>query len=116
MTNYTSLLAGLPLKLPVEPADRESAWHLYVVEIDAARCAVPRARVFAALREAGIGVNVHYIPIHLQPYYRRLGFRAGQFPAAEAYYAQALSLPLFPQLTPAQQEEVAGALRRALAT
>jgi UDP-4-amino-4,6-dideoxy-N-acetyl-beta-L-altrosamine transaminase len=115
VANYSRLLADLPLKLPVELPDRESSWHLYVVEIDAARCRVPRARAFAALRAAGIGVNVHYIPIHLQPYYRRLGFGPGQFPAAEAYYSQALSLPLFPQLTQAQQQEVADALRRALA-
>jgi len=114
VSNYSRLLAGLPLKLPVEPADRESAWHLYVVEIDATRCAVSRAQVFARLREAGIGVNVHYIPIHLQPYYRRLGFSPGQFPASEAYYANALSLPLFPRLTLAQQEEVTAALRGAL--
>jgi UDP-4-amino-4,6-dideoxy-N-acetyl-beta-L-altrosamine transaminase len=115
VANYSRLLADLPLKLPVELPDRESSWHLYVVEIDAARCRAPRARAFAALRAAGIGVNVHYIPIHLQPYYRRLGFGPGQFPAAEAYYSQALSLPLFPQLTQAQQQEVADALRRALA-
>jgi dTDP-4-amino-4,6-dideoxygalactose transaminase len=114
VSNYSSLLAGLPLKLPVDPADRESSWHLYVVEIDTTRCRASRAQVFAALRAAGIGVNVHYIPIHMQPYYRKLGFAPGQFPAAEAYYAQALSLPLFPQLMAGQQEEVAAVLRRAL--
>jgi UDP-4-amino-4,6-dideoxy-N-acetyl-beta-L-altrosamine transaminase len=112
--NYQRLLADLPLRLPMVPDDRQSAWHLYVVEIDAARCAVSRAQVFAQLRAAGIGVNVHYIPIHLQPYYQRLGFRAGQFPAAEKYYAQALSLPLFPRMTAAQQAEVVARLTEAL--
>ncbi len=112
--SYEGLLAGLPLRLPVRQPDRVSAWHLYAVEIDAARCPRPRAEVFAALRAAGIGVNVHYIPIHTQPYYARLGFRRGDFPNAEAYYAQAISLPLFPALTEAQQRHVADSLRRAL--
>ena len=80
----------------------------------AARCAVPRATAFAGLRERGIGVNVHYIPIHLQPHYRRLGFRPGQFPNAEAYYSGALSLPLFPQMSEAQMDTVVGALGEVL--
>jgi dTDP-4-amino-4,6-dideoxygalactose transaminase len=63
------------------------------------------------LRERGIGVNVHYIPIHLQPYYRKLGFSPGQFPASERYYGRALSLPLFPQMTDEHQATVAQALR-----
>ena len=66
------------------------------------------------MRTAGIGVNVHYIPVHTQPHYRRLGFAPGQFPAAEAYYAQAISLPMFPTLTDAQQSSVIAALRRLL--
>jgi UDP-4-amino-4,6-dideoxy-N-acetyl-beta-L-altrosamine transaminase len=111
---YDILLRDLPLRLPVRAADRRSAWHLYAVEIDAAHCAVPRRRVFEALREAGIGVNVHYIPIHTQPHYQRMGFERGDFPAAEAYYSQAISLPLFPALTPAQQGHVADTLARAL--
>ena len=102
------------LRRPARRADRLSSWHLYAVEIDAARCAVPRARVFQALRDAQIGVNVHYIPIHTQPYYRRLGFRPGQFPAAEAYYAQALSLPLFPMLSDGEQDHVVATLAKAL--
>ena len=66
------------------------------------------------MRSAGIGVNVHYIPIHLQPYYRKLGFAPGDFPAAERYYASAISLPLFPDLSDAQQDRVVAALARAL--
>lgn len=111
---YDHLLAGLPLRLPARLPDRQSSWHLYAVEIDARHCAARRADVFAALRGAGIGVNVHYIPIHLQPYYRALGFRPGQFPAAEAYYAQALSLPLFPGLGDAQQDHVVATVAKAL--
>lgn len=112
--HYDHLLADLPLRLPPRRADRVSAWHLYAIELDDERCAARRADVFAALRAQGIGVNVHYIPIHTQPYYRRLGFARGDFPAAERYYAQALSIPLFPALTEAQQQHVVSALRTAL--
>ena len=73
-----------------------------------------RKAVFGAMRDAGIGVNVHYIPVHTQPYYRQLGFRAGDFPEAERYYAQALTLPLYPTLTEAQQDTVVHALRQAV--
>ena len=112
--HYHRQLADLPLLLPTQPADRVSAWHLYAVEIDAARTSVGRAQVFQALRDAHIGVNVHYIPIHLQPYYAAMGFAPGQFPAAERYYARALSLPLFPAMTEAQQQRVVDTLRAAL--
>jgi len=111
---YDALLAGLPLHLPPRLDDRRSAWHLYAVEIDPSRCRVSRAAVFQALRDAQIGVNVHYIPIHTQPHYAALGFRRGDFPAAEAYYAGAISLPLFPALTEAQQMRVVHVLRQAL--
>jgi dTDP-4-amino-4,6-dideoxygalactose transaminase len=70
--------------------------------------------VFAALREAGIGVNVHYIPIHTQPYWRARGFQRGDFPAAEAWYANALSLPLHPALSDAQQDRVIDAMHALL--
>lgn len=112
---YGELLEGLPLILPTVLPDRTSAWHLYAVEIDESRTSRRRAEVFQRLRDARIGANVHYIPIHTQPYYQRLGFRPGDFPAAEAYYARALSLPLFPTMTLAQQQRVAGVLRKALA-
>jgi UDP-4-amino-4,6-dideoxy-N-acetyl-beta-L-altrosamine transaminase len=111
---YDTLLRNLPLKLPARAEDRASAWHLYAVEIDTAVSTASRGRVFEALRASGIGVNVHYIPIHTQPYYQRLGFRRGDFPAAEAYYAQAISLPLYPALTMPQQSHVVETLARAL--
>lgn len=111
---YDRLLADLPLRLPARLPDRRSAWHLYAVELVPGSGAAPRAQVFAALRAGGIGVNVHYIPIHTQPHYRRLGFAPGQFPASEAYYANAISLPLFPALTDAQQDRVIDVLRTAI--
>jgi len=110
---YDGLLAALPLKRPARLADRVSAWHLYAVEVDTPR--TTRRAVFDALRAADIGVNVHYIPIHTQPHYERLGFRRGDFPAAEAYYANAISLPLFPAMTLAEQDHVVSSLQRALA-
>lgn len=103
---YDELLAGLALMLPARQSDRRSAWHLYVVEVDDAKTSVMRGEVFNHLRNAGIGVNVHYIPIHTQPYYARLGFRRGDFPASERYYSRAISLPLFPAMTEEQQSFV----------
>ena len=100
--------------LPLRLEDRTSSWHLYAVEVDASRTATTRAQLFDALRQAQIGVNVHYIPIHTQPFYQALGFRPGDFPASEKYYARALSLPLFPAMTQQQQDTVAGVLREAL--
>ncbi|HJV67913.1 UDP-4-amino-4,6-dideoxy-N-acetyl-beta-L-altrosamine transaminase [Ideonella sp.] len=111
---YDALLGDLPLTLPGRRADTSSAWHLYVVRVDEPAGAPPRRTVFDRLRAAGIGVNVHYIPVHWQPYYQALGFRRGQFPQAEAHYAEAISLPLFPLLTDERQDEVVAALRRAL--
>jgi UDP-4-amino-4,6-dideoxy-N-acetyl-beta-L-altrosamine transaminase len=111
---YDKLLADLPVITRSTPTDRVSALHLYVIEIDPQRCQVPRAVVFERLRAAGIGVNVHYIPIHLQPYYRRLGFGPGAFPAAEQYYSRALTLPLYPALTDDQQDRVVDTLAEAL--
>lgn len=111
---YDDLLAKFPLLLPIRPADRVSSHHLYVVELDEARTSAKRSEVFAQLRERGIGVNVHYIPVHLQPYYRRLGFAPGDYPVAERYYSRALTLPLYPALTEAQQEEVVRSLALAL--
>lgn len=111
---YDQFLADLPLKRPPRQGDRVSAWHLYAIEVDARRCKATRAEVFAALRGRGIGVNVHYIPIHTQPFYRRLGFAPGDFPASEDYYAGAITIPLFPAMTEAQQQHVVSALRAAL--
>ena len=111
---YDELLADLPLILPLKLPDRESARHLYVIEIDEQRTRCTRADVFDYLRKKNIGVNVHYIPIHTQPFYRRLGFRWGDYPASERYYQRAISIPLFPALTSTQQARVVDALRIAL--
>lgn len=110
---YDALLAGLPLTTPAQDARMRSALHLYVVRL--AGAGNDRRRVFDRLRADGIGVNVHYIPVHTQPYYRAMGFRPGDFPESERYYAEAISLPMFPTMTEAQQDEVVAAVKRALA-
>ena len=114
VARYQAALADLPLTLPTPQPEAESAWHLYVVRLQTERLTVCHRQVFEALRAAGIGVNLHYIPVHLQPYYRALGFQPGDFPEAEAYYGQAISLPMYPALTDAQQDEVIGQLKRLL--
>lgn len=111
---YDALLADLPLMLPARLANRQSAHHLYVVEIDETRSSVSRKALFDALRSAQIGANVHYIPIHLQPHYRAMGFAPGDFPHAEAYYRRAVTIPLYPRLTEAQQDRVVAVLKDAL--
>lgn len=108
---YDAAFAGTAVEPLRRLADRHSALHLYAVRLPAEL----RDAVFAALRAADVGVNVHYYPIHLQPYYRALGFTAGQFPQAETYANRTLSLPLYPDLSDAQQDEVVERLLGALA-
>jgi UDP-4-amino-4,6-dideoxy-N-acetyl-beta-L-altrosamine transaminase len=107
---YAELLEQVPVTRPFQAPDRHSALHLFPIQVPG-----DRRRVFEAMREAGIGVNVHYIPVHTQPFYRAMGFQTGAFPAAEAYYHHAISLPMFPQLSLAHQDRVLTALRTALA-
>lgn len=111
---YDFLLGRLPLLLPARLPDRRSAWHLYAIEIDETRTRTTRAAVYSRLRGAGIGVNVHYIPIHTQPYYAGLGFKRGDFPVSEHYYGRTISIPLFPALTDEQQDFVVATLASAL--
>jgi dTDP-4-amino-4,6-dideoxygalactose transaminase len=108
---YRNLLAELPVTLPPADADDESAWHLFVIRVAEER----RRDVFDAMRAAQVMVNVHYIPVHLQPWYRRLGFRPGDFPQAEQYYREAITLPLHPRLSDADQDFVVATLAAALA-
>jgi UDP-4-amino-4,6-dideoxy-N-acetyl-beta-L-altrosamine transaminase len=111
---YNQLLSDLPLTLPWQHPDGQSSWHLYVVRLKLDQIRKTHRQVFEELRAAGIGVNLHYIPVHLQPDYRALGFQPGMFPEAEAYYREALSLPMFASLTEAEQDQVVNALRHIL--
>jgi UDP-4-amino-4,6-dideoxy-N-acetyl-beta-L-altrosamine transaminase len=108
---YDRLLAEFPLIRPGRRNNTESAWHLYTIRLSNP---LSRREVFERLRAAGIGVNVHYIPVHTQPHYRRLGFLPGDFPRAEAYYEAAISLPLYYDLSEAMQDQVVEALGQAL--
>lgn len=108
---YDAKLAGLPLDLPDRLAGSRSSWHLYVVQLLEA---ADRRRVFEGLRARGIGVNIHYIPIHSQPYYKALGFADGDFPASEDYYSRAISIPVHPGMTEADQTAVIDALEAEL--
>lgn len=112
---YDEKLAHLPLATPWQHPDTYSGLHLYVVRVPAATSRRTHREVFDALREQGIGVNLHYIPVHTQPVYRALGFADGDFPEAENYYREAISLPMYATLTDAQQDQVCAALERALA-
>jgi UDP-4-amino-4,6-dideoxy-N-acetyl-beta-L-altrosamine transaminase len=114
-SRYGKALRGLPLKLPTVQPDNKSAFHLYVVRLKAAFAAKTHRQVFEELRLRGIGVNLHYMPVHLQRYYRDLGFTQGQYPEAEAHGASAITLPLYSTLTDQQQDQVASALGQVLA-
>lgn len=107
---YDARLAQLPVQLPKRASSRSSAWHLYIVRVAGS----DRLKIFTALRKAGIGVNVHYTPVHLQPYYRQLGFLPGQFPNSEAYGAEAITLPLHPGLSAADMDVVVATLAGAV--
>ncbi|WP_028116436.1 UDP-4-amino-4,6-dideoxy-N-acetyl-beta-L-altrosamine transaminase [Ferrimonas senticii] len=111
---YDALLADLPVITPYQHPDSYSGLHLYVIRLQLDAISLSHGEVFAQLRERGIGVNLHYIPVHTQPYYRAMGFNDGDFPQSEAYYAEAISLPMFHALTEAQQDTVVSTLRDVL--
>lgn len=110
---YDTALSDLPITLPEQLPGTNSAWHLYVIQLQDS-APVAHRELFEKLRGDGIGVNLHYIPVHLQPYYKAMGFAEGDFPVAEAYYKRAISLPLFATLTHEQQDVVISTLSRHL--
>lgn len=111
---YQQRLATMLIDLPVVDEDSLSAWHLYVIRLQLEHLNKSHKDVFTELRNAGIGVNLHYIPVHLQPYYQAMGFRAGDFPEAEQYYRRAISIPLYACLSEAEQDQVCSAMERIL--
>jgi UDP-4-amino-4,6-dideoxy-N-acetyl-beta-L-altrosamine transaminase len=103
---YYDRLSQLPIQLPWQSPRSFSAYHLYVIRVDSNRAKISRTELFARLRESGVGVNLHYIPVPRHPFYAQLGFRSSDFPAAESYYEEAISLPMFPMLSDEQIDTV----------
>ena len=113
-SRYDRLLAALPVILPSRNPDGYSGMHLYVIRLQLDRIAKTHLEVFESLRERKIGVNLHYIPVYLQPYYRKLGFSQGYCLESEKYYAQALSIPMYYALSDAQQDYIVTTLKEIL--
>jgi dTDP-4-amino-4,6-dideoxygalactose transaminase len=111
---YDNLLTDLPVSLPSRCDYAHSAYHLYVIRLRLNLIQKSHKQVFEELRENGIGVNLHYIPVHMHPYYQRLGFQRGDFPEAEQYYKEAISLPMFYGLTDSDQDRVLTVMREVL--
>ena len=111
---YDRMLADLPITIPWQSPDSYSGLHLYVIRLKQGKVKKTHRLVFEELREHGIGVNLHYIPVHTQPYFKRMGFKAGDFVQAERYYSEAISLPMFQTLSESQQDHVVNVLRKVL--
>lgn len=105
-SRYEALLKDMPVTRPWQHPDTHSAYHLYIVRLQAGLMKQGHREVFERMRINGIGVNLHYIPVYRQPYYERMGFKTEDFPQAELYYAEAITLPIYPGLTSDQQSEV----------
>ena len=108
---YFNELKALDLKLPLNDSVNQSAWHLFMIEVTQH----DRQKVYQQLQEKGIGVNVHYIPIHVHPFYQKMGFKYGDFPVSEKYYEKAITIPLFPSLSADEQYRVVEVLKEVLA-
>lgn len=111
-SRYNTILTAPGIRLPLQHPDTHSALHLYIIRVEESGSAFSRLEMFTRLRDAGILVNVHYIPVYRHPYYQAMGFDPAAFPQAEAYYAQAISLPIFPGLTEAEQDRVAAVINQ----
>lgn len=111
---YDTLLRDLPLVTPYVMKGAEPSWHIYVVRMDAGRTRKTKQQIFEKMKEQGITLNLHYIPVHRQPYYEKLGFRQGDFPQSEKYYEEAFTLPLYYDLMNEEQEYIVEALKNAL--
>lgn len=111
---YDELLSELPVAIPWQHPDSYSGLHLFVIRLRRGEAKATHREVFDSLRQQGVGVNLHYIPVHTQPYYQRMGFKAGDFPEAERYYSEAISLPMYYRLDESDQDRVVSALRTAV--
>jgi UDP-4-amino-4,6-dideoxy-N-acetyl-beta-L-altrosamine transaminase len=113
-TRYDQLLSALPVLTPWQHADSYSGYHLYVIRLKLEEINKTQRQVYDAFFAAGIGVNVHYIPVYRQPHYEQMGFKVGYCPQAEQYYSEVISIPMYPGLNIGQQDFVVQTLRTAL--
>lgn len=111
---YNTLLKHLPIELPFQEPEAYSSFHLYVIRLKLNQIDNTHKNIFNSLRENGIGVNIHYIPVHTHPYYKNIGFKEGDFPEAEKYYREAISLPMYPDLSKKNQNKVINILESLL--
>ena len=114
---YNSEFKSVPeIKIPeINPADSNPAWHIYMIQLNLDKLKEGRREIFEALRAENIGVNVHYIPVHLQPYYqKRFGYHLGDFPRAEDYYSRAITLPVFPKMPDRDVDDVITAVKKVI--
>lgn len=111
---YDQMLSSLPVLIPWQHADSYSGYHLYVIRLKLGEINKTHRQVYEALRAADILVNLHYIPVYRQPYYEQTGFRVGHCPQAEHYYSEAVSIPMYPGLTEAQQDQLVAVIREAV--
>ena len=109
---YDDLLRNLPLEKPFLIKDCYSSFHLYIIRLKIKNLEKNKLRIFLEMRNNKIGVNVHYIPIHLQPFYKNLGFKKGDYSEAETFYRQAISIPIYPDLSEEKQEFVVKTLTK----
>lgn len=112
---YNEKLKNLPLRAPYQDEATNPSWHIYIIRVDFTKVKLSKKEIFARMRDRGIVLNLHYIPVHTQPYYQKLGFQNGDFPVSEKYYEEAITLPLYYDLTDEQQDEVIEALKEVLA-
>ena len=114
VARYNELLKDLPVSVPHVLEGADPSWHLYMLRVDFAKAKISKAELFAEMKKRGIVLNLHYIPVHTQPYYEKLGFRKGDFPCSEKYYGEIFTLPLYYALTEEQQDQVVEALKECL--
>ncbi len=112
---YLKELNSLPIELPITDTDSQSSWHLFITKLNLDEIEKSHSQIFTELRIAGLGVNLHYMPIYRQPYYQHLGFSVGYCPIAEDYYSRAISIPIFHSMTEKDQKHVVSVMARVLA-
>ncbi len=114
VNRYNDLLQDMDVVTPYVLPEANPSWHLYMIRVDFTKLSIDKVKLFAEMKKRGVMLNLHYIPVHTQPYYQKLGFKQGDFPNSEKYYAEIFTLPLYYDLTEKQQDEIVAALREVL--